>query len=165
MDEDTIVSLGVIAAILVVSAGLINIWINRTEEKGVLALYILNSNGNADPRFYPTNVTAGEGFLLYISVQNDGEETLHLRVEVKIGNTTTPPPNRTTPSPLPPLKSLEFTVSPRSLSTSPLELALNETGLNRRIIFELYAYDAASGNLRYTGLWDQLWVNVTEPPS
>jgi len=163
MDEDTVVSLGVVIAILVVSAGLINNWISHEGERDVLVLYVLNSKGDADPSFYPKNVTAGEAFLLYIGVQNDGEETLHLRVEVKVGNITTPPPNKTTPSPLPPLRSVELTVSPRSLSTSPLQLALNETGLNRRILFELYTYDA-SGSLRYTGLWNQLWINVTAPP-
>jgi len=163
MDEDTVVSLGVVIAILVVSAGLINNWISHEGERDVLALYVLNSKGDTDPSFYPKNVTAGEAFLLYIGVQNDGEETLHLRVEVKVGNITTPPPNKTTPSPLPPLRSVELTVSPRSLSTSPLQLALNETGLNRRILFELYTYDA-SGSLRYTGLWNQLWINVTAPP-
>jgi uncharacterized membrane protein len=165
MDEDTVVSLGVVVAILAVSAGLINNWVNRTEETSVLAFYVLNSKGNTDPRFYPKNVTAGEAFLLYLEIQNDGEETLHLRVEVKVGNITTPPPNKTTPSSLPSLKSLDLTASPKSLPNSSLQLALNQTGLDKRIIFELYAYDAVSGSLRYTGLWNQLWVNVTEPPS
>lgn len=164
MDEDTLVSLGVIIAILAVSAGLINNWIGRTGEEGVLALYVLNEKGDTDPRFYPGNVTAGEGFLLYVGVQNGNKDAINLRVEVKIGDFSTPPPTKTVPSSLSPLKSLEFTVSPRNTSTSPLELMLNETGLNRRIIFELYAYDAASGSYRYTGIWNQIWVNVTGPP-
>jgi len=163
MDEDTVVSLGVVVAILVVSAGLVNNWVNRAEED-VLSFYVLNSKGNADPRFYPKNVTAGEAFLLYVGIQNDGEETLHLRVEVKVGNITTPPPNKAMPSSLLPLKSLDLTASPKSLTTSPLQLALNQTGLDRRVIFELYVYDAVSGSQRYTGLWNQLWINV-EPPS
>lgn len=164
MDEDTLVSLGVIIAILAVSAGLINNWISRAGEDGVLALYVLNEKGNTDPRFYPGNVTAGEEFLLYIEVQNDLKEAMSLRVEVKIGDSSTPPPTGTVPSSLSPLKSLEFTVSPKNTSISPLELVLNDTGLNRRVIFELYAYDSASGSYRYTGIWNQIWVNVTGPP-
>jgi len=165
MDEDTVVSLGVVVAILAVSAGLINNWVNRAEDESALSFYVLNSKGNTDPRFYPKNVTAGEAFLLYVGIQNDGEETLRLRVEVKVGNITTPPPNKATPSSLLPLKSLEITASPRNLTTSSLQLALNQTGLDKRVIFELYAYDAASGSRRYTGLWNQLWINVTGPPS
>ncbi len=163
MDEDTIVSISIIIAILAISAGLINTWLGSTGEKRVLSLYILNERGNADPRFYPGNVTAGEPFLLYVVVQNDGEEALSLRVDVKVGDLSTPPPSRASPSPLPTIWTLEFTVPPRGQRTSQLELTLNETGLDRRVIFELYILNT-SGSYRYTGIWNQLWVNVTAPP-
>lgn len=163
MDEEAIVSIGVIIAILAVSAGLINTWLGSRGEEGILSLYILNERGNTDPRFYPGNVTVGEPFLLYVGVQNDGGEDLRLRVDVKIGELSTPPPSRVTPSPLPTARSLELTVPSKDLRTSWLELTLNKTGLNRRIIFELYVLDD-SGRYRYAGIWAQIWVNVTAPP-
>ncbi|MCD6263381.1 hypothetical protein J7L60_03100, partial [Candidatus Bathyarchaeota archaeon] len=81
----------------------------------------------------------------------------------KVGDLSTPPPSRASPSPLPTTWTLEFTVPPRGQRTSQLELTLNETGLDRRVIFELYILNT-SGSYRYTGIWNQLWVNVTAPP-
>jgi hypothetical protein len=45
--------------------------------------------------------------------------------------------------------------------TFPLTLALTNQGTNVRLIFELWAYNATSSSYGYTGLWNQLLLNVT----
>ena len=46
--------------------------------------------------------------------------------------------------------------------TKPVTISLPQSGLNRRLVFELRRFDPSSGGFSYDGLWTQLWVNVTE---
>ncbi|TMI12714.1 hypothetical protein E6H33_10520 [Candidatus Bathyarchaeota archaeon] len=45
--------------------------------------------------------------------------------------------------------------------TFPMNLTLNQPGNNVRIIFELWSYGVPTSTFEYTGLWDQIWLNVT----
>jgi uncharacterized membrane protein len=46
--------------------------------------------------------------------------------------------------------------------TVPIWFNINESGENRRVVFELYKYHSDTRDFRYDGNWVQLWVNVTE---
>jgi hypothetical protein len=45
----------------------------------------------------------------------------------------------------------------------PVHVPLSEPGLNQRIIFELWIYNASLSQLQYNERWGQIWLNVTAP--
>ena len=61
------------------------------------------------------------------------------------------------------LESYEEVLLNESNSTRPIQFSIGETGVNKRIVFELYKYQLETGRFNYEGNWVQLWVNVTEP--
>jgi len=40
-------------------------------------------------------------------------------------------------------------------------LSVNRSGTNTRIIFELWSYNVPNSGFEYTGLWNQILLNVT----
>jgi hypothetical protein len=38
-----------------------------------------------------------------------------------------------------------------------------ETGTNLRLIFELWMYDKGTATFRYSGIFNEIWINVTTP--
>jgi uncharacterized membrane protein len=47
--------------------------------------------------------------------------------------------------------------------TIPISLHITKPGLNQRLVFELYKYDAEKNIFTYDNQWLQLWFNVTIP--
>jgi hypothetical protein len=43
----------------------------------------------------------------------------------------------------------------------PMNLSVNRSGTNTRIIFELWSYNVPNSGFEYTGLWNQILLNVT----
>jgi len=111
---------------------------------------------------YPTELVVGEKARLYVYVGNHMGYPMYYIVQVKIGNSTTP----IDPAPLEPVKTFERVLPHNATWIFPLEISFNETGLNYRIIVELWIYNYSSGRVEYHKRWCQLWVNVTSllPP-
>ena len=47
--------------------------------------------------------------------------------------------------------------------TYPVEVTMNEPGVNQRLIFELWIYNQTTSQFQYHERWGQIWLNVTAP--
>jgi uncharacterized membrane protein len=108
---------------------------------------------------YPHQVTAGGVVKLFLYVGNDEGSVQYYRVDVKVGDQEQ---NISDVVPLdaPVISSYELVISNGANTTTPISFSVDDVGLNRRVVFELYRYDADLGGFNYQ-LWAQLWMNVT----
>jgi uncharacterized membrane protein len=109
---------------------------------------------------YPTTVTTGQQFTLYVYVGNHQGEPEYYQVLVKEGNQATVVSNSTSAD-LPPVLTSPLVLGDNSSTIFPVNLAMNTAGLNQRLIFELWMFNSTTASFGYTGLWNQLWINVT----
>ena len=109
---------------------------------------------------YPTTVTAGQQFTLYVYVGNHEGSVGYYQVIAKEGNQATVISNSTAAN-LPPVMSHSLVLGDNSSTTFPLTISMSTTGLNQRLIFELWMFNSTTTSFSYTGLWAQLWINVT----
>jgi uncharacterized membrane protein len=109
---------------------------------------------------YPTNVTAGQQISLYGYVGNHEGAASYYQFMVKLGNQSTLASNSTAASAPVILTSYKVLANNQTV-TFPLTIILHQSGTNEKLIFELWRYDAGTSQFSYTGLWDQLFVNVT----
>jgi uncharacterized membrane protein len=107
---------------------------------------------------YPTSLKAGQHFLLYGYVGNHEGAVGYYDVVIKLGNESTLVSNSTYAD-APVLESFYHVLGNNQSWVFPMELAINQSGTNLRLIFELWMYNSSS--FGYTGDWNQLWVNVT----
>src|SRR5712664_4848325 len=111
-------------------------------------------------RGYPTSVQVNQSFLVYGFVENHEGNVENYQLLVKLGNQSTVVSNATYAN-APVLASFWRIVRENETWTFPMTLSVNQVGNNTRIIFELWSYDVPASNFEYTGLWDQIWLNVT----
>ena len=109
---------------------------------------------------YPTSVAAGQGFTLYMYVGNHQGEAEYYQVLIKEGNQATVV-NNATSADLPPVLADSLVLDDNSSAVFPVNLAMNAPGQNQRLIFELWMYNSTTSSFGYTGLWNDLWMNVT----
>jgi len=112
---------------------------------------------------YPTNVTQGGALRLYCYVGNHEGAVTYYQVMVKLGNSATFVSNATSAD-APEIHSYSLVLADNKSTTFPVNLKLNTTGTNLRLIFELWTFDISSSQFAYTGLWNQLVINVTDGP-
>ena len=109
---------------------------------------------------YPTNVTSGQQVLLYGYIGNHEGTAGFYQFVVKLGNQTTAISNSTAASA--PVIFTRYQVLDNNQSTTfPVRLSMSTVGTNRRIIFELWSFNTTTSQFTYTGLWNQLLLNVT----
>ena len=109
---------------------------------------------------YPTSLVAGQSFHLYGFVGNHEGAVEYYRVLVKLGNQTTQVSNKTS-SIAPTMAIYSQVLNNNQNWTFPMNLSINRTGTNLKIIFELWSYNSTTSSFAYLGLWNQLYVNVT----
>lgn len=109
---------------------------------------------------YPKNVTVGEPFYLYLYVGNHEGRVMYYAVLIKLGDRSTQI-NDTDPADAPVIARYEFVILHDGNVTRPITLSISEPGLNRRLIFELWAFDEGSEGFKYHSRWCQLWLNAT----
>jgi len=109
---------------------------------------------------YPTSVVAGSPFVLYGYIGNHEGASSYYQFLVKVGNRTTQVSNSTYAR-APVIFTYSHVLGDNQTTTFPLTLTLNDTGTDVRLIFELWSYDVATSSYDYTGLWNQLVLNVT----
>jgi uncharacterized membrane protein len=109
---------------------------------------------------YPTSVVAGSPFLLYGYIGNHEGISRYYQLLVKLGNQTTLISNSTYAQ-APVIFTYSHVLENNQSTTFPLTLALINQGTNVRLIFELWSYNATTSSYGYTGLWNQLLLNVT----
>ena len=109
---------------------------------------------------YPTSVSAGQQFTLYVYVGNHQGEAEYYQVLVKEGNSATVITNSTSAD-LPSVLTSPLVLDENSSAIFPVNLSMNTVGLNQRLIFELWMFNSTASSFGYTGLWNQIWINVT----
>jgi uncharacterized membrane protein len=110
---------------------------------------------------YPTNLTRGESFVLYAFVQNHEGKVEYYQLLVKLGNSTTQVSNSTA-SNAPVIASYSYVLNNGQNTTFPMNLSIDQAGINLRLIFELWTYDTSSSSFVFLQIQpDQLFVNVT----
>lgn len=109
---------------------------------------------------YPTQLIVGQPFVLYGLVENHEGLAEYYKFIVKLGNESTQISN-STGADAPVLFTSFCILGSGQNRTFPIYLTLNESGLNQRMIFELWRYSATQYSFAYTGLWNEVWVNVT----
>jgi uncharacterized membrane protein len=139
----------IIAAI----APLISVREPRYSELGILG-------PNRTTSGYPTVVPVNQSFLLYGFVKNHEGHVEDYQLLVKVGNQTTTVSNATYAD-APVISTFWQILRENETWTFPMNLSLNQAGNDTRIIFELWSYAVPSSIYEYTGLWDQIWLNVT----
>ncbi len=109
---------------------------------------------------YPTSVVAGHPFLLYGYIGNHEGAPSYYQFLVKFGNKTTQISNSAYAQ-TPVIFTYSHILDNNQSTTFPLSLTLRNQGTNVRVIFELWSFNVATSSYGYTGLWNQLWLNVT----
>ena len=108
---------------------------------------------------YPREIVAGETVKLHVYVGNHIGKPVYYIVMVKLGDNKT----SINPAPIEPFIKYERVLPHNATWLFPINITLVETGLNQRIIFELWVYNETSSEIEYHQRWCQIWVNVTAP--
>jgi uncharacterized membrane protein len=156
MDKEVAAVLLVIVAILGIFVSLQPLIPSTAEKFSELGLL----GPNQTIANYPTNMKTGQSFLLYGYIGNHEGQVDYYRLLVKLGNASVQVTNSTS-APLPQVLSYARVLDNNQSWVFPINLALNTTGTNLKLIFELWKYNETTSNFGYTGLWDQLYLNVT----
>jgi len=109
---------------------------------------------------YPTTVGVGQQFTLYVYVGNHQGEAEYYQVMTKEGSQATVISNSTSAD-LPPVLVSPLVLGDNGSTIFPVNLAMSTAGLNQRLIFELWMFNSTTASFGYTGLWNQIWLNVT----
>ena len=129
---------------------------SRYSELGVLG-------PNMTIGSYPTSVAQGDIIQLYCYIANHEGTVTYYQVQVKLGNSATQVSNATAAN-APEIFSHSVVLPDNGSSMFPVALGMNASGADQRLIFELWAYNVSSSQFAYTGLWNQLVINVTGGP-
>ena len=84
----------------------------------------------------------------------------YYQVLVKEGNQATVISNSTAAN-LPPVMTNSLILGDNSSTTFPVTLSMSTMGPNQRLIFELWMFNSTTTSFGYSGLWNQIWINVT----
>ena len=109
---------------------------------------------------YPTTVAVGQQFALNVYVGNHEGQAEYYQVLVKEGNQATVISNSTSAN-LSPVRTSSLVLEDNSSSIIPVSLSMSTAGLNQRLIFELWMFNSTTASFSYTGLFNQIWMNVT----
>ncbi len=159
IDKETagiVLSVVVILAVFAIIQPLIPTATERFSELGVLG-------ANKKIGDYPTNVTLGSSASLFVYIGNHEGVVEFYNVKVKLGNQTTIV-NNVTSARAPLVASFYRVLSNNQTYVLPLNLSFEHAGTNEKLIIELWMFNTTSGEFQYTGLWNQLFVNVTALP-
>ncbi len=156
MDEE--VAAVVLALVIVASVFAVAYVVNKSRvAEPFSAIGLLGPNkkiGN-----YPTHVHPGEKFLLWVYVFNYEGHAMLYRVYIKLGNRTTLV-NSTISANAPIMDYFDICLTHNESALVPVYLSINKTG-SYKLIFELWAYSPKTGEFKYLGLWNHLYINVT----
>lgn len=123
-------------------------------------LGILGPNGKLGD--YPRELTTSQEFNLYLYVGNHEGSSQYYQIKAKIGDQTQNVSD-TAPLNAPTTMIWETILENESNSTIPIKMSVDQPGLNKRLVFELWRYDTTTHDFLYHQRWTQLWLNVTQP--
>jgi uncharacterized membrane protein len=108
---------------------------------------------------YPSQIVASETIHLSAYVGNQMSTPIYYIIMVKLGNNDT----QVNPAPLTPIQQFIQIIPVNQTWSFPVNITLTKAGLNQRIIFELWTYNATLNQNQYSQRWGQIWLNVTAP--
>ena len=108
-----------------------------------------------------TTLKTGQPFQLYGYVGNHEGQVAYYKLLIKLGNQSVRVTNSTFAS-APVVLANTHVLEDNQSWIFPISMSLNKTGTNLKLIFELWNYNETVSNFTYTGLWAQLYVNVTK---
>lgn len=108
---------------------------------------------------YPSQIVASETIHLYGYVGNQMGEPMFYTVMVKLGNNDT----AINPAPITPIQQFSQVIPNNQTWTFPVDITLTKSGVNQRIMFELWIYNQTTNQNQYQNRWGQIWLNVTAP--
>ncbi len=132
----------------------------KTPAEVFSELAILGPNMKAAD--YPKELLMGQEFDLYLYVGNHEGRAAYYMILVKLGNGLDFI-NETVPMNAPVLKEYDRVLASGETWINPVTLSVNQTGVNLRLVFEMWIYNEQLNDFRYYGRWNQLWLNVTAP--
>ena len=100
---------------------------------------------------YPSKIVAGDTVNLNIYVGNQMSKPIYYIVMVKLGDNNTV----TNPSPIESLQQFSRVIPNNGTWTFPVNVTLTTSGINQRIIFELWNYNETLNQNHYIDLWGQ----------
>lgn|GEM_PF-381428 len=156
--------LAVLAAIMIVSAAFAvsqAFYAGRVVEP-FSELGLLGRAGKIGD--YPKEVPAGSSFLLNLYVGNHEGRTMYYRILVKVGGKESVI-NASIPLDIDPILDVRVVLIHNSSKIIPLNLTLYEPAERARLVFEMWVFNETTGGFSYHNRWNQLWINVTKPPS
>ncbi|MEM3186306.1 MAG: DUF1616 domain-containing protein [Conexivisphaerales archaeon] len=109
---------------------------------------------------YPASLLEGQNFTLYLYVGNHEGKVMFFNVLVKLGNSSSII-NNSTYLHTNPIASYQIVLLNNQTWLNPITLSINETGMNMKLVFELWDYNTTIQAFQYTGIWNQLYINVT----
>ena len=109
---------------------------------------------------YPKEVNVSQPILLYGYIENHEGAAEYYQFVVKLGNESTPVGNSTAAN-APVVLTYSVVLLNNQSSLFPLSLSINKAGINQRFIFELWTYDLEQSAFEYTGVYNEIWMNVT----
>lgn len=109
---------------------------------------------------YPTSVTVGQSFLLYGYVANHEGVTTYYKILIKLGDEGTQV-SKTVYANSTAIQTYAQVLLNNQSWTFPLNLTIDTPGLHLKLIFELWKYNTTSSSFGYTGLFNTLYLNVT----
>jgi uncharacterized membrane protein len=111
---------------------------------------------------YPNEVPLDASINLYLYHGNHEGQVQYYRTKIKVADQAINI-SETIEYPSPEIASYDLVLMNGINQTTPITLTLQEPGINQRIIFELHKLDSETGKFTYSGIWVQLWLNVTRP--
>ncbi len=108
---------------------------------------------------YPSQIVASETIHLFGYLGNQMGEPMYYTVMIKLGNKDT----AVNPAPTTPIQQFSRVIPNNQTWTFPVDITLTKSGVNQRIIFELWTYNQTTNQNQYQCKWGQIWLNVTAP--
>lgn len=121
------------------------------SELGILGPNMMIDN-------YPNNVTVGETIRLNVYVSNHlGEPTYYVvMVKLRDNETVLDPASGNADV------ALDLVLMHDEERITPFNMTIDKSGLNQRLIFELWVFNASNGQIEYHDRYGWLWLNVRE---
>jgi len=152
-EEKTII-LTILVALVILGALLVNLALNPAPEEKFVAIYLLDSEKQAEN--FPKTVVLGENstFSLWVGVENQNDTTKVFSVQVKVDDGM----SAVDPSPVEPTQSFEKTLVNKEVWEFPVTISIDQLGSNM-VIFELWFFNETN-TLEYTGKWVNLSIEA-----
>lgn len=156
--DEQIVIFSIIVVIIIGAFIVSNYFFANTVKSPYSMLGILGPDKKVGD--YPKNITLEQNFTLYIFLGNKEGKVMYYRVLVKVGNATSVV-NQTNYLNVQPIAVYSFILANGQNETRKINLSINTTGQNLKLVFELWAYSTSANQFVYWHIWDQLFINVT----